>query len=128
MTYLFLHSLCKSLTRLTLTRLTYFLSHDFLSYINSLGLSANSRNVRLYYPYWQYPNLFKLCSKLLCKSRFPRYLEKHFSKTNKTFTAIVFYYEQNLTINYLAMTFMQKRCLFHCSNLLCRLSQFHLQS
>ena len=28
---------------------------------------------------------YTLCSKLLCKSRFSRYFEKYFSKTNKIF-------------------------------------------
>ena len=49
------------------TWLAYFLSHDYLSYINllsfylfsvSLWRRANARNVRLYYPYWQYTDLF----------------------------------------------------------------------
>ena len=54
----------------SLTRLAYFLSHDYLSYmyINSLGFlfifclilcrRSNAQNVRLYYSYWQYTNLF----------------------------------------------------------------------
>ena len=44
------------------------------------------------------PVLYTLCSKLLCKSRFSRYFEKYFSKTNKTFTTIAFYYDQPLVI------------------------------
>ena len=39
-----------------------------------------------------------LCSKLLCKSRFSRYFVKYFSKTNKTFKAIAFYYDRPLVL------------------------------
>ena len=52
----------------SLTWLAYVLSHDCFSYINSLGFfylfsvslwrRTNARNVRLYYPYRQYINLF----------------------------------------------------------------------
>ena len=42
--------------------------------------------------------IYTLCSKLLCKSRFSRYFEKYFSKTNKTFQAIAFYYDQPLVL------------------------------
>ena len=53
--------------------LTWFLSHDYLSYkihsfIYLFSVSpwhrANARNVRLYYPYWQYANF--LYSYLYC--------------------------------------------------------------
>ena len=50
----------------SLTWLAYFLSHDYLSYKFTLFFyiyfvsawrRANARNVRLYYPYWQYTDL-----------------------------------------------------------------------
>ena len=53
----------------SLTWLAYFLSRDYLSYqftrffylfSVSLWRRANARNVRLYYPYWQYTDLFDL--------------------------------------------------------------------
>ena len=55
MTYLLLH---------LIMHLLLFLSPDYLSHINSLGFlfifcfSLNARNVRLYYPYWQYRPTF----------------------------------------------------------------------
>ena len=67
---LFLH-LIMHFVIVSLTWLAYFLSHDYLSCINSLGFlfisslfsvslwrRVNALNVRLYYPYWQYTDLF----------------------------------------------------------------------
>ena len=65
------HSFYDAFVIVSLTLLDYFLSHDYLSYINlfsvSLGRKTNARNVRLYYPYWQYTDLsiFRFVS-LLC--------------------------------------------------------------
>ena len=68
MTCLFLHLITHYYAFVIVSLwLAYFLSHDYLSYINSLVFylfsvslwrRANVRNVRLYYPYRRYTNLF----------------------------------------------------------------------
>ena len=70
--------------------MAYFLPYDYLAYINSLGFfylfsvslwrRANARNVRPYYPYWRYTDLFifRFVSLLCLRSTLPPPLEKFY--------------------------------------------------